>query len=218
MLLTLLQILGCVLIADFISGLVHWLEDSYGNEDLPVIGRLVTLENNLHHQRPALMAQNSWWESSKILLAVSLLIGHGAWALGLFSWQLGLVLALGTKANQVHKWAHLSRRANGRVVTWLQRAKLVQSRAHHGRHRGGDQRGYYCVITPWLNPVFERIGFWSGFERAIAAVLGVERRDPGKGPLGELAVHLCRSEDDHRRASWSAGVPRPREGEPRGTP
>lgn len=188
--LVLLQFLLCVLIADFASGFVHWLEDSYGNEKLPLIGRYVTLENNLHHQRPSLMTENSWWESSKLLLAITCTIGATAWGLGLFTWQLGVVLFLGANANQVHKWAHRSRRANGPFISWLQDMKIVQSRAHHGRHHGGDQRGSYCVLTPHLNPLLDRLGFWTGLESSIAWLFGRDRRDPGSAPLGELEAQL----------------------------
>jgi hypothetical protein len=43
------EVIGAVLVADSLSGLFHWLEDAYGNEKWPIIGRLVTKPNILHH-------------------------------------------------------------------------------------------------------------------------------------------------------------------------
>jgi len=34
----LLQALGVILLADFVTGIGHWLEDAYGTEETPVIG------------------------------------------------------------------------------------------------------------------------------------------------------------------------------------
>ena len=42
---------------------------------------------------------------------------------------------------------------HGRVISLLQDCRLVQSRAHHGRHHGGDRNTHFCTVTPWLNPV-----------------------------------------------------------------
>jgi ubiquitin-conjugating enzyme E2 variant len=36
------ELIGAVLAADFLSGLFHWLEDAYGREDWPITGRLIT--------------------------------------------------------------------------------------------------------------------------------------------------------------------------------
>lgn len=35
LLLIILQALGVVMLADFVAGLVHWLEDAYGTEKTP---------------------------------------------------------------------------------------------------------------------------------------------------------------------------------------
>ena len=45
----LIHVIACVLVADFLSGLFHWLEDAYGREHWPITGTLITPPNILHH-------------------------------------------------------------------------------------------------------------------------------------------------------------------------
>ena len=181
--LVLLQVLLCVWVADFVSGFVHWLEDAYGHEELPVLGSLVTQRNNLHHKDPSAFARFGWWHGSWLLHLIAGAVGLALWALGLFTWQVALVLVIGANANHLHKWAHRSRRRNGPVVTWLQDVQVLQSQRHHARHHRGSERTHYCVVTPHLNPLLDQVGFWGGLERLVELVTGVARRDPGQGRI-----------------------------------
>jgi hypothetical protein len=63
-LLALAQFLGLVMLADFLAGVVHWLEDAYGTEDTPVVGPLVIRPNIVHHHFPRFFTRLTWWESS----------------------------------------------------------------------------------------------------------------------------------------------------------
>lgn len=45
---TLLTIAATWLVVDFISGVVHWAEDSYGSPSATFIGRRITKPNVLH--------------------------------------------------------------------------------------------------------------------------------------------------------------------------
>ena len=47
------------LVVDWISGVVHWLEDSYGHPSAPFVGRRITKPNLRHHFRPRAVAQSS---------------------------------------------------------------------------------------------------------------------------------------------------------------
>src|SRR5689334_15056956 len=102
------EIIVAVLVADFLSGLFHWLEDAYGKEDWPVIGDLVTKPNILHHHEPRYFTRHNWLQSSWLLLCIGLVVLATAWIFGLLTWQVWLVVILGTNANQIHKWAHRS--------------------------------------------------------------------------------------------------------------
>jgi plasmanylethanolamine desaturase len=79
-------------------------------------------------------------------------------------------------ANQVHKWAHRAPHENGLFITWLQRAKLIQTQRHHARHHSGKKDSHYCSITNFLNPILEELEFWQKLERFNARVFGLKRK------------------------------------------
>jgi len=56
------------LAVDWISGFVHWFEDSYGRPSLLFVGDRITKPNLRHHFRPRAFVANSWYSSSELLL------------------------------------------------------------------------------------------------------------------------------------------------------
>ncbi|MBA3686443.1 MAG: hypothetical protein H0W72_14575 [Planctomycetes bacterium] len=169
----------CFLIADLIVGLVHWLEDGYGSPDWPLIGAAVIAPNLLHHAQPRAFLAKSWWRSADLQVVAGALILGTAALVGWFSAELLLIVVLVVNANEIHKWAHRTRTENGRLITFLQEWKLIQGRAHHGRHHGGERNSHYCSVTAWVNPLVERVGLWRGLERLITRLTGtLPRIDP----------------------------------------
>ena len=171
-----LQIIGAVLVADFLSGLFHWLEDAYGRENWPITGQLVTKPNILHHHDPRAFTRNSWFESSWILLCLGSVVLTAAWLVCALGWQVWLVVILGVNANQVHKWAHRTPRENGLFISLLQRVRLVQTPRHHACHHTDPKNSHYCVLTNLLNPLLDGIRFWDGLEWLVWHGFGVRRR------------------------------------------
>ena len=162
-----LEALLVLLVADFVSGLVHWAEDTFGDERTPLIGRWIVRPNVLHHEDGRAFVGKSWLASSWDLAAVGLVVLGAAWSLDLLTWHVGLLVLAGSNANQIHKWSHMSRREAPRLVRLLQRARLLQSPAHHAGHHRGEKNRRYCVITELLNPVLDGLGFWRGLESLI---------------------------------------------------
>ena len=171
-----LKCLVTVLLADFVSGLVHWLEDAYARPGMPVVGRIAE-DNLLHHRRPRAFLARSWWESSSDLVLIGLLAVWGALLTGHLSGWLLFFVALTINANQVHKWAHQGPRENPRLVTWLQRLRILQTQREHGRHHRGRKDSHYCVITNLLNRPLEALGFWKRLEALVERLTGVARRN-----------------------------------------
>jgi len=170
------EIIGAVLTADFLSGLFHWLEDAYGNENWPITGRLVTKPNTLHHHDPRYFTRHGWLQSSWLLLCLGLVVLATTWLCGLLTWQVWLVVALGVNANQIHKWAHRTPAENGPIIALLQRLHLVQTPRHHAVHHTDPKNSHYCVLTNFLNPMLDGLRVWDGLEWVIQALFGVRRR------------------------------------------
>ncbi|WP_395747211.1 fatty acid desaturase CarF family protein [Prosthecobacter sp.] len=180
-----MQVAGVVLAADFAAGLVHWFEDAYIREDTPVLGRLVGRPNMVHHHLPRHMTHNTWWESNKeLMMAMGLLVMGAAW-LGCLRWQVWLFALVGGNANEVHKWAHRTRRKNGRVISWLQDVRILQTPQHHAVHHTNPKEVHYCPVTNVLNPVLDGLRFWEGLEWMLAHAVGLKRQPdtsvPGQG-------------------------------------
>ncbi len=173
----LLKLVVTWLVVDWISGLIHWMEDSYGHPYLPFVGRRITKANLLHHARPRAFIHNSWYASSELLLFACLGAMAIAFALGHLTPWVVLAAVLGANANQVHKWSHRTARENGPVITTLQRLHLIQSPRHHHSHHVGAKNSHYCVLTDVLNPILDRCRFWRGLEFALSRVFGLKTRD-----------------------------------------
>jgi hypothetical protein len=185
-LLILVKLAATVLAADFVGGVVHWFEDAYVREDTPLIGRIVARPNIVHHHYPRYMIRHSWWQTSWDLAMLSAIFVITAWLAGLLTWEVWLFAILSANANEFHKWAHRTRNENGWLISFLQDIRLLQTARHHARHHTDPKNSHYCTMTNVLNPVLDRLGFWSGMEWALARTAGIERREDtsvrGHGP------------------------------------
>ncbi len=191
------QVVALVLAADLMGGFFHWLEDAYGDPDMPVLGARVIRPNILHHHHPRLFLKNNWWQSSwDLLLVAAVGVVVAGWA-GVLTWRVGLFAALTANMNQFHKWGHGTRKENGPVVTFLQGIRLLQTVRQHSRHHTDPKDSAYCVVTDVLNPVLDRIRFWATLESFIWKTTGIRRRPDtsvrGQGPapqwVSQIATH-----------------------------
>lgn len=171
-----LEAFATLLAADLLTGLVHWWEDAYAKASWPVLGPLVAAPNLLHHRDPRAMTRQSWWKNVDIPVGLGALVLAGAAATHHLTWQLCLGIALAAVTNLVHRWAHQSPAENGRLVTWLQRTGVLQSRAQHALHHRYPRTSHYCALTNLVNPVAERLKVWSRLEAAIESLTGLTRR------------------------------------------
>jgi len=173
----LLESLLAIVAVDFVSGLVHWLEDTFWTEQTPVFGRWIVVPNSRHHRDGLAFVKNSWLQSSWDLLLSGLLVLLAARALGVLGWPVWLFVFIGVNANQIHKWAHLPRGAVPVPIHWLQRLHVLQSPVHHAAHHVADKNSHYCVVTNLVNPILDGIRFWRALEWLLVPVFGAPRRE-----------------------------------------
>jgi plasmanylethanolamine desaturase len=177
-----LEFVLVVLLVDLASGIGHWLEDTYGNPDTPLIGRLVIVPNLEHHAQPRAFLAKSWLQSCGDLMLAGALLVAAAWALDLLTWHVVVFALVGSQANQIHKWAHQNPREKGALVHLLQRLRLLQTPREHGQHHQGATDSHYCTVTNALNPLLERLRVWRRLEGLVERTFGLRpRTDPATG-------------------------------------
>lgn len=162
----LINLVLVIMLADFVTGFIHWLEDSYWTEKTPVLGKWLVKPNLEHHRDGQAFLKKSWLASSWDLMLIGLFVLYFALTLHHFTWEVCLFALITMNANQIHKWAHMTDRnpAKPKVIGWLQRVYVLQSPMHHGQHHRKPNNSHYCTVTNWLNPILDAIGFWRGLE------------------------------------------------------
>jgi hypothetical protein len=161
---------------DFVSGIVHWAADTYGSEDMPVIGPSLVKPFRLHHVYPRDICTHGLVETTGnvCILAVPVLSvclylmwlrpDSGLLAFSVFCFALTAAATVAT--NQFHKWAH--QESPSALARWLQRKRLVLEPQHHKLHHTQPFNVNYCITNGWLNPLLNRLKFF----RRLEATLG----------------------------------------------
>jgi hypothetical protein len=155
---------GCLLTADFLSGALHWAEDSWlapGRNAL--LDRWIVLPNIEHHERPGSIRQGTYWETNNVTIALAAGAALVCTAFRVQAWEVYLTLAIGSQSNQLHAWAHTARPP--RIIGWLQHARILQSAKVHASHHRRPYGSHYCTTTNCLNPLLDQTGFWRALER-----------------------------------------------------
>lgn len=161
-----LQFVLCVLVADFITGVIHWWEDTYGNPNWPVIGKQVIEPNINHHERPSMADGTFLSRNWQPMLGASMVL-VAAWLVGLLCWQLAVVAVVGAMGNETHSWCHGRSHWLSRL---LQECGIAQTPQNHAKHHRGEHDSHFCAITNVVNPILERLHFWKSVEFALSCV------------------------------------------------
>jgi ubiquitin-conjugating enzyme E2 variant len=170
--LTVIEFVGtiviCWLAADFLSGFFHWLEDRYAREEWPIIGEFIAKPNNLHHAVPSAFLAGNYWKRNWTTLAIAL-----PFFAMTFPSRWCLIFLFVSQANEIHAWSH--QRCNG-WIRGMQQAGILNSPREHGTHHRAPFDVRYCVMSDWLNPLLDGIGFWQHLE-AVISTTGIRPKD-----------------------------------------
>ncbi|TXD32368.1 kua-ubiquitin conjugating enzyme hybrid localization domain protein [Lujinxingia vulgaris] len=167
--------------ADFASGFVHWMGDTFGSEETPVLGERFVKPFRDHHTHPQGICEHDYVTvngNNSIVLALYMV------PIALFFtdptqiWQL-LVLAFSVTftcgvfmTNQFHKWAHMDNPPG--YILFLQRYNLILTPTNHDFHHTAPYDTYYCITCGWLNPVLERLKFFETLENVARSAFGIK--------------------------------------------
>lgn len=177
-----------MLAGDFISGLAHWLADTYGSERTPLVGANFIKWFRLHHVYPKDICTHGFIATNgNTCILAAPLVGFClpfVWeeevsAMRAFTVLTTVLMAAATVAtNQFHKWAHTD--VPPRIARLLQSAHLILRPQHHSQHHTAPHLTDYCIANGWLNPLLEKIRFFGVLERALLK-LGIRRNASEEG-------------------------------------
>lgn len=148
-------------LADGLSGTVHYFADNFGAPHWPLVGPALIASFREHHEAPHSITRHDFVERSGMLCLAALLLGGwvGFFLQGAPSTPLRVgvgALALSTATwisltGEIHAWAHgLTTPRWGKV---LQALGLVLSPSRHAPHHAGTHSSHYCITS----------GFWDRF-------------------------------------------------------
>ena len=160
------NIVTAVIVADFIAGFFHWLEDTYCSDGLPFVGELICDPNIDHHVRPAGMKEGSivsrnwiqWLLCAAVLFITYLIFG---WV----SWWWFTVMFVVSWTNEVHAWQHGA--INNEFTKFVFDTGIIQSKLNHSKHHKPPYMSGYCILLDINNAWMDRVGFWRGLETVI---------------------------------------------------
>jgi hypothetical protein len=182
-----LALLLAYALADFASGLVHWLADRHFDPRTPILGPLLIAPFREHHATPDEITRHDLLEvlgnNALVTLPPALALianpapeGSLAW---LFVHVTLLFLALAVVGtNLFHRWAHVA--TPPPAIRLLQRAGLILSPEHHARHHETSHNRAYCVTSGWLNPLLDGTGFFAALDRTLARAHANDAGRPGR--------------------------------------
>ena len=171
--------LPAYVLADFVSGFVHFLGHRFGDETTPVFGPTYVRPFREHHVDPKAITRHDFIETNGLNSVVSIpvaALAYGLLPLSESTWGafagafVGSFLLSIFATNQIHKWAHQERPP--RLVRRLQSWGVILSPENHEVHHTSPHDTYYCITAGWLNPLLERVRF---FERAEHAIRRAQR-------------------------------------------
>lgn len=165
---------------DFLSGLIHWLCDRFGNSNTPILGPLIIHPFRYHHADPQKIVRESVIENLGasaiagcffLLLFVLIEFDKFSYLQACMAQFYLWTVIFSVFSNLSHRWSHFSQRKKPFWLKWAQKTGLVISSEEHLKHHARPFRSHYCILCGWANPLTNRIP-WEYIE-ALAVRIGI---------------------------------------------
>jgi hypothetical protein len=163
-----------MLVADFVSGLVHCAADNFGQPTTPVFGVAFIRPFRDHHKDPSDITRHDFVETNGNSCIVNLFVLIPAFYFladqaSVWTFLLGVFVLMFTvmivMTNQIHKWAHMQ--VPPLFVARLQRSGFILSPANHQVHHTVPFDKNYCITTGWMNGIIEKTGAFAWMVRTF---------------------------------------------------
>jgi len=180
-------------LVDFFSGIVHWVADTWGSLDTPLIGGSFIRSFREHHLEPTAICRHDVFEvnGDNCMLTVPFLAltaflspKQDTYYLFLHNF-LVLVCFWVAITNQIHKWTH-TYKLSPYVKIFMDFGIILSKKDHSIHHRNPFDK-YYCITNGWLNPVLANINFWKRLEGVVTYVTGAVAREDDMLWIGTTA-------------------------------
>lgn len=177
------------LVADFVSGFIHFVGDTFGTPEMPIFGPNFIKPFREHHVDPRGITRHDFIETNgnnslvcvpaAFLVYLVIPVTYGLWATFFVMFTAWFMIWI-FMTNQFHKWSHLEEIPGW--IHWMQRWRIILEPGHHDIHHTPPFDTYYCITTGWLNPILHKLRFFPVAEVVLRFIFRAPKPPTSSNP------------------------------------
>jgi len=182
-----IQIIFGLLLADILTGVFHWIEDTYIDYCCKIPGlQNIARDNELHHYFPRALLQKSYFVNVKDNLIIAFVLFFLFYlffkkTIVRYPYLFIPMFLFGSVASLFHRFSHERECESIFIIYKLQSIGILVSHDHHKLHHTTETDGKYCAIFQITNYILDSIHFW----RFLEKIVGLFGLKPSRKPSYE---------------------------------